>query len=74
MLTVQFGNRQLPSDFHGTVFVVTRLVETFHVGPDPSFVGLESYTILRPFCRKRLEIKYKSKCLFRVPSKAQGKA
>jgi hypothetical protein len=74
MVIVQFGNRQVPSEFHRAVFVFARLVETFHAGPDPDFVRLESYTILRSFCRKSLEIRYKSKCLFRAPSKALGKA
>jgi hypothetical protein len=44
MLTVQFGNRQVLSEFHGAELVVARLVEIFHAGLDPCFVGLEGYT------------------------------
>jgi hypothetical protein len=44
MLIVKFGNRQVLSEFHGAVVVVSRLVEIFQVELDPGFVRLESYT------------------------------
>jgi len=44
MLIVQFRNRQLLSEFPGAELVVSRLVETFHAGPELDFVGLEGYT------------------------------
>ena len=44
MLMVQFGNRQVLSEFHGAELVVARLVETFHAGPNPGFLGLEGCT------------------------------
>jgi hypothetical protein len=44
MLLVQFGNRQVLSEFHGAELVVAGLIETFRAGTDPGFVGLEGYT------------------------------